>query len=53
MEAAIEAEVSKGLVNFPCMGVNPTVSVNVEVVQLWNLSIQCAGDFITSGFLLI
>ena len=53
MEAVIAAEVSKGLVNFPCMGTSPTVAVNVEVVNLWNLSLQCAGDFITSGFVAV
>ena len=53
METAIAAEVSKGLVNFPCMGRYPTVAVNVEVVKLWNLSFQCVGDFITSGLVAV
>jgi hypothetical protein len=51
METAIEAEVKKGLVNFPCMGSKPGVYVYVEVVRLWNLSLQCPGDFITTGLL--
>lgn len=51
METAIEAEVKKGLVNYPCMGSKPSVYVTVEVVRLWNLSLQCPGDFITTGLL--
>ncbi len=51
MESAIETEVSAGLVAFPCMGNLPIVTANVEVVKLWNLSFQCAGEFITSGLL--
>jgi hypothetical protein len=51
MESQITAAVNKGLKVYPCLGKNPKVAVKVQVVKLWELAVQCAGNVITSGLL--
>ena len=51
MDNKITAAVTNGLKVYPCLGRKPKVEVTVQVVSLWELAVQCAGEVVTSGLL--